>query len=63
MLHTIRQNNAIDIYNDYFPEPSATATLEPPSARMVNVFRDPNEIPRSAVRCVVVQGTAEVSPI
>ncbi len=54
MLHTIQQNNAIDIYTDYFPEPSVTAALEPPSARMVNVFRDPNEVARTVAWCARV---------
>lgn len=46
--HCIKQNNAIDIYEDYFPTTSTDFTLEPPSARTVNVFRDPNPIKRSA---------------
>ncbi|EDQ84795.1 uncharacterized protein MONBRDRAFT_39146 [Monosiga brevicollis MX1] len=46
--HLIQQNNALDIYEDYFPEPSVAAELEPPSARTINVLRDPQKIARSA---------------
>eukprot|EP00056_Hartaetosiga_gracilis_P004200 m.72507 g.72507 ORF g.72507 m.72507 type:complete len:579 (+) comp11741_c0_seq1:115-1851(+) len=43
----IMQNNAIDIYEEYFPEESESASLDAPSAQMLNVFRDPNDPPRS----------------
>ncbi|EGD83093.1 dynein intermediate chain 2 [Salpingoeca rosetta] len=49
MMETfIQQNNAIDIYEEYFPHESETAVLEPPAATMVNVFRDPCTPARSA---------------
>jgi dynein intermediate chain 2 len=50
MEHTIKQNNALDIYEDYFPEPGVAAELEAPSARTINVLRDPQTIKRSANR-------------
>jgi len=49
MEHTVKQNNAIDIYEDYFPDDDATQPLPAPEAKSVNVFRDPNEhLPRPA---------------
>ncbi|XP_028675444.2 dynein axonemal intermediate chain 2-like [Erpetoichthys calabaricus] len=50
MEHCIKQNNAIDIYEEYFGEEEDVieGTEEPPSAKTINVFRDPNEIKRTA---------------
>ncbi|PIK43294.1 putative dynein intermediate chain 3, ciliary [Apostichopus japonicus] len=48
MEHCIRQNNAIDIYQDYFADLEIEETEETPSAKTINVFRDPNEIKRTA---------------
>ncbi|CAH1794607.1 unnamed protein product [Owenia fusiformis] len=48
MEHCIRQNNAIDIYEEYFDDVEVDSTDEPPSAKTINVFRDPNEIKRTA---------------
>merc|ERR1712142_960684 len=48
MEHCIRQNNAIDIYEEYFETTEAESTEEAPSAKTINVFRDPNEIKRTA---------------
>jgi len=48
MEHTVRQNNAVDIYEDYYPEGDAARPLPAPEAKSVNVFRDPNEITRPA---------------
>ncbi|XP_078510369.1 dynein axonemal intermediate chain 2 isoform X5 [Lissotriton helveticus] len=49
MEHCIKQNNAIDIYEEYFEEETTVeATDEAPSAKTVNVFRDPTEIKRTA---------------
>jgi dynein intermediate chain 2 len=50
------QNNCIDLYQDYFVAkdesqqviPETTFNSEPPSCRTVAVFRDPNEIKRTA---------------
>jgi dynein intermediate chain 2 len=48
----IRQNNAIDIYEEYFSEKSQTQMQQDvPRARTVNLFRDPAEQARSAVYC------------
>ncbi|ELU10526.1 hypothetical protein CAPTEDRAFT_84434, partial [Capitella teleta] len=44
----IRQNNAIDIYEEYFENIDVEEAEEPPSARTINVFRDPNEKKRTA---------------
>ncbi|XP_072022237.1 dynein intermediate chain 3, ciliary-like [Amphiura filiformis] len=48
MEHCIKQNNAIDIYEDYFAELEIEESEETPSAKTINVFRDPNEIKRTA---------------
>lgn len=47
MEHCIKQNNAIDIYEEYFDQMEIETTEEPPSAKTINVFRDPNDIKRS----------------
>ena len=39
MEHTIQQNNAIDIYEEYFIDSSLDSSAEPPSAKTINVFR------------------------
>ncbi|CAK8685139.1 unnamed protein product [Clavelina lepadiformis] len=48
MEHCIKQNNAIDIYEEYFDNMEVESAEEPPSAKTINVFRDPNEIKRTA---------------
>ncbi|KAJ3416059.1 Dynein intermediate chain 2, axonemal [Chytridiales sp. JEL 0842] len=48
MEHCIKQNNAIDIYEEYFVDTPDTVTVEPPSAKSLNVFRDPNPTKRTA---------------
>nr|XP_008511391.1 PREDICTED: dynein intermediate chain 2, axonemal isoform X2 [Equus przewalskii] len=49
MEHCIKQNNAIDIYQEYFDdEDPVEVTEEAPSAKTINVFRDPQEIKRPA---------------
>nr|XP_056704684.1 dynein axonemal intermediate chain 2 [Euleptes europaea] len=49
MEHCIKQNNAINIYEEYFEEEEAAGiTDEPPSAKTINVFRDPNLVKRTA---------------
>ncbi|XP_038613256.1 dynein intermediate chain 2, axonemal [Tachyglossus aculeatus] len=49
MERCIKQNNAIDIYQEYFEEDDADeVTQEAPSAKTINVFRDPNEVKRTA---------------
>ncbi|XP_065327446.1 dynein axonemal intermediate chain 2 [Pelmatolapia mariae] len=48
MEHCIRQNNAVDIYQECFEDEEVVEEIqEPPSAKTVNVFRDPNEIKRT----------------
>ncbi|XP_034722320.1 dynein intermediate chain 2, axonemal-like, partial [Etheostoma cragini] len=48
MEHCIRQNNAVDIYQEYFEdEDELEDTQDPPSAKTINVFRDPNEVKRT----------------
>ncbi len=39
MEHCIRQNNAINIYEDYFSDLAIEETEETPSAKTINVFR------------------------
>ncbi|XP_034439463.1 dynein intermediate chain 2, axonemal-like [Hippoglossus hippoglossus] len=48
MEHCIRQNNAVDIYQEYLEdEEEEEGIQEPPSAKTINVFRDPNEVKRT----------------
>ena len=39
MEHCIRQNNAIDIYQEYFDDLEVDTEDEVPSAKTINVFR------------------------
>ena len=39
MEHCIKQNNAIDIYEEYFEDVNAEAIDEAASAKTINVFR------------------------
>ncbi|XP_029636674.1 dynein intermediate chain 3, ciliary-like isoform X1 [Octopus sinensis] len=48
MEHCIKQNNAIDIYEEYFKDIDFHDTDEAPSAKTVNLFRDPNDRQRTA---------------
>ncbi|TPX42236.1 hypothetical protein SeMB42_g02765 [Synchytrium endobioticum] len=48
MEHCIKQNNAIDIYEEYFVDSSDSIAVEPPSAKSLNVYRDPSPIKRAA---------------
>uniref|UniRef100_A0A5K3FF78 WD_REPEATS_REGION domain-containing protein n=1 Tax=Mesocestoides corti TaxID=53468 RepID=A0A5K3FF78_MESCO len=48
MEHCIRQNNALNIYEEYFNDVEYDASEDPPSAKTINIFRDINEIKRSA---------------
>ncbi|KAJ3116690.1 Dynein intermediate chain 2, axonemal [Phlyctochytrium bullatum] len=48
MEHCIKQNNAIDIYEEYFVDMPDSTVVEPPSAKSLNVYRDPNKIKRAA---------------
>ena len=42
------QNNAIDIYEEYFSNYKSTAiSSDPPSAKTVSIFRDPNDVKRA----------------
>ena len=41
MEQCIRQNNAIDIYEDYFEVQDDSTQCERPEAKTVHVFRDP----------------------
>ena len=40
--HMLRQNNAIDIYEEYFTGDAVDHSGEPPSAKTLTVFRDPS---------------------
>uniref|UniRef100_A0A061RDX4 Dynein intermediate chain 2, axonemal n=1 Tax=Tetraselmis sp. GSL018 TaxID=582737 RepID=A0A061RDX4_9CHLO len=42
----IKQNNAIDIYEEYWGGKGADHSHEPPSVKTITVFRDPNAIKR-----------------
>lgn len=49
MEHCIRQNNAVDIYQEYFEdEDEVEDNQEPPSAKTISVFR----FSRGQVQCV-----------
>ena len=39
MEHCIKQNNAIDIYEEYFDDKEVDLAEETPSAKTINVFR------------------------
>ena len=39
MEHCIKQNNAIDIYQEYFDQVPESDAREGPSAKTINVFR------------------------
>jgi dynein intermediate chain 2 len=39
MEHCIKQNNAIDIYEEYFADTPDAVTVDPPSAKSLNVYR------------------------
>ena len=43
----IKQNYAIDIYQEYFAGEYADHSSEPPSAKTLSVFKDPSEIKRT----------------
>eukprot|EP01006_Ploeotia_vitrea_P046809 TRINITY_DN67063_c2_g1_i1.p1 TRINITY_DN67063_c2_g1~~TRINITY_DN67063_c2_g1_i1.p1 ORF type:complete len:579 (-),score=300.96 TRINITY_DN67063_c2_g1_i1:51-1787(-) len=45
---SIEQNNAIDMYEEYFAEDDFEINSEAPTARTISVFRDPNKIKRAA---------------
>ncbi|CAL8102283.1 unnamed protein product [Calicophoron daubneyi] len=47
MEHCIKQNNALNIYEDYFDEIEDNTSEEPPSAKTINILRDMNDIKRS----------------
>eukprot|EP01137_Pigoraptor_chileana_P008982 Opistho-2@56562 len=48
MEHCIKQNTAIDIYETYFSHGTTDHSGDPPTAKTINVFRDPSPIARSA---------------
>ena len=48
MEHLIKQNNAIDIYEEYFSGTVADHSSEQPYAKTLTVFRDPSPLKRSA---------------
>ena len=45
---SVKQNNTIDIYEDYFANETVDHSSEPPSAKGLAVFRDPGEVKRTA---------------
>jgi dynein intermediate chain 2 len=48
VVHLLKQNCAIDIYEEYFANSTEDHSSEPPSAKTLTVFRDPNAIKRTA---------------
>ena len=47
VVHSIMQNNAIDIYETYFTGEHADHSSETPSAKTLSVYKDPNPIKRT----------------
>ena len=48
MEHYLKQNNAVDIYEEYFSGSLSTKVVEePPSAKTLTILRDPNELKRA----------------
>eukprot|EP01029_Cantina_marsupialis_P028422 TRINITY_DN776149_c0_g1_i1.p1 TRINITY_DN776149_c0_g1~~TRINITY_DN776149_c0_g1_i1.p1 ORF type:complete len:575 (-),score=193.02 TRINITY_DN776149_c0_g1_i1:132-1856(-) len=47
---SVKQNNTIDIYESYFSGDVVDHSSEPPSAKGLAVFRDPNPVKRSAAK-------------
>lgn len=48
MEHFLRQNNAIDIYEEYFSNLNTTKVAsDSPSAKTISVFRDPSGMKRT----------------
>ncbi|XP_013416067.1 dynein intermediate chain 3, ciliary [Lingula anatina] len=48
MEHCIKQNNAIDIYEEYFDDIDVDDMDETPTAKTINVFRDPCDPKRTS---------------
>ncbi|CAF3414406.1 unnamed protein product [Rotaria sp. Silwood1] len=46
--HTIKQNNAVDIYENYFQNLEPDVVEEAPYAKTVNIYRDPHNARRTA---------------
>jgi len=46
--HAMRQNTALDIYEEYFEDSYTSMSMEPPSAITTHVFRDPSPFKRCA---------------
>ncbi|CAF0762156.1 unnamed protein product [Didymodactylos carnosus] len=46
--HTIKQNNAIDIYENYFQNLEPDVVEEAPYAKTINIYRDPHAVKRTA---------------
>lgn len=47
---SVQQNNTIDLFEEYFTSEDHSHSYTPPSCKTVAVFRDPNEIKRSATK-------------
>jgi dynein intermediate chain 2 len=45
--HTLRQNSAIDIYEEYFSGLQEEHTTDPPSAKNLTAFKDPQNVKRT----------------
>lgn len=46
MEHSILQNNAVNIYEEYFESIESATLMERCSARTLNVYRDPSKVKR-----------------
>jgi dynein intermediate chain 2, axonemal len=62
MERCIKQNNSLDIYENYFNDLVEDEVEESPSARTINVFRDMNAIKRTATHiCWLPDGPHKVA--
>ncbi|XP_051490777.1 dynein axonemal intermediate chain 2 [Apus apus] len=51
MEHYVKQNNTVDIYEEYFEEGDVVELEDqPPYAKTINILRDPNVVKRTATR-------------
>ncbi|KAK6628851.1 hypothetical protein RUM43_002667 [Polyplax serrata] len=59
MEHAILQNNAVNIYEQYFVGTHSAVSMERATCRIQNLFRDPAEIKRPITHCSWSSSTTE----
>ena len=50
----LKQNNTIDIYDNYFDGDLVDVEVEPPSAKGLAVFRDPHPVKRYFINSIII---------